>query len=142
MPIKGKVKRQQGQRIASTVIAENQKSFDITPEGLDLRDLPKGMHLLCGNCQHHAFNVILKGHKWQVGCVKCGWDSAVVFPTGVLSEDFLHDVSMYNKDLECMDPNCDHKAFNFIRIKDCVSIGCNKCNTSMELDLAHSGLLI
>lgn len=142
MPTKGKVNKSQGQRIASTVISEDQKSFDITPDALDLRDLPNNSHLACGNCQYHGFYIILKGHKWQLGCAKCSWESAIAFPGGVLSDTFLHDVACYNKDLECMNPKCDHKIFNIIRIETVVSIGCNKCNTAMELDLAQSTLIV
>jgi len=90
--------------------------------GLDLRDMPEG-HLVCNLCKHHSFNAMFQMDKLFVQCTKCSWIGALKIPINT-------DIDLYNATRLC--DICPSDEFSVIRIKNYVSLGCNKCFQDTE----------
>lgn len=124
MPIKGKVNRSQGQHVSGSVAAESDQTFEMTPDGLDPRDMFEGLVLGCGSCQNTEFAVLTKASHFVLGCDKCGWESKLRSPAEV-EEKYINSTPRCNY--------CQHDHWIFQRDGQSLIMGCSRCHQGVSL---------
>lgn len=118
----------------------------ILGDGIDVTTLPEG-HLTCNGCGCHLFEcwVYLDNHRLEMGCMKCGQSYRLLFPMDVSLSRFGRQGRFTCKRSKDKAGNkVDHSNAGFILIHntDTVSVGCEKCNTEVNIKIRTESNII
>ncbi len=107
---------------------------NVLGEGIDIMTMPDG-HLSCAQCQSPWMEcqTMLDNHRLEVGCVKCGWNTRILFPI---------DVDLFQLGNGIF--RCKKHSNEMVVIKndDTVCIGCRYCKTEVQIKLRTESNLV
>jgi len=118
---------------------------ELLGSGIDVMTLPEG-HLSCAKCGKHLFEcwVYLDNHRIEMGCMNCGASYRLLFPLDV---DLLSPFSGKSGRFSCLRRKKGHflhqnKGMVLIHNVDTICIGCELCNSEVQIKLKKAEGLI